>query len=359
MTLRDQERSLEVKVYQTAGGAQVFQIPLQEFPILWGNVYLVLFDSAEGVPYRVLIDTGSGIGDSNDHLIHGLASVSTLTGTPISLSDLTHVFITHGHIDHFGGLTFVRPQTQARLGVHELDLRNLTNYEERLTLVAWRLEEFLREGGLDVDQRARVIELYKITKSMFRSVGVDFTYEACGMRVGPFEILHVPGHCAGHVVIRLHDVLFSGDHILAHTSPHQSPEHLTMFTGLEHYLQSLDTLDAWSGGIRLTFGGHEDPITDLKARIQQIRSLHQQRLGKVLGFLEQPHTVLEVSKELFGEVHGYNVLLALEEAGAHIEYLYQRGLLEIQNLAELERTNGNAPLHYRRLADIGCQPPGG
>jgi hypothetical protein len=68
---------------------------------------------------------------------------------------------------------------------------------------------------------------------------------------------------------------------------------------------------------------------------------------------------LEVSKELFGEVHGYNVLLALEEAGAHIEYLYQRGLLEIQNLAELERTNGNAPLHYRRLADIGCQPPGG
>jgi glyoxylase-like metal-dependent hydrolase (beta-lactamase superfamily II) len=355
MALRDQERPLEVKAYQTQGGAQIFQIPMQFFPFLWGNVYLVIFDSAEGIPYRVLIDTGSGFGDSNDHLEQGLASIAAMTGNPIALSDLTHVLITHGHIDHFGGLAYIRTRTQAKVGVHELDLRNLTNYEERLAIVARRLDEFLEEGGLDPEQRARVLELYNITKSFFRSVKVDFTYEACGMRLGPFEMLHVPGHCAGHVVIRLHEVLFSGDHVLNHTSPHQSPEHLTMFTGLEHYLESLDTLAGWAQGVHLTFGGHEDPINDLDARIAQIKALHHERLERVLGFLEQPHTVLEVSKEIFGEVHGYNVLLALEEAGAHIEYLYQRGSLEIHNIAELEKSNGRIALRYHRLASIGCQ----
>ena len=62
------------------------------------------------------------------------------------------------------------------------------------------------------------------------------------MRLGPFEMLHVPGHCAGHVAIRLHDVLFSGDHVLERTSPHQSPERLTLSTGLDHYLKSLEAL---------------------------------------------------------------------------------------------------------------------
>ncbi len=60
----------------------------------------------------------------------------------------------------------------------------------------------------------------------------------------------------------------------------------------------------------------------------------------------------EVSKALFGRTHGYNILLALEEAGAHVEYLYQMGLLEIANPDELS-ANGErpTPIRYR------CLPP--
>jgi len=193
--------------------------------------------------------------------------------------------------------------------------------------------------------------LYKITKSMYRSVRVDFTYQAAGMRLGPFEMLHVPGHCAGHIVIRLHDVLFSGDHVLEDTSPHQSPEHLTLYNGLGHYLQSLDALEAWVGGVRLTLGGHKKPISDLHARVAAIRELHHQRLDQVLALLAQPHTIEQVSQALFGDVHGYNVLLALEEAGAHVEYLYQRGLLSIANLAELENSQFSVPIRYQKSGE--------
>ena len=69
----------------------------------------------------------------------------------------------------------------------------------------------------------------------------------------------------------------------------------------------------------------------------------------MLDFLEHRIRLLDISQALFGEVHGYNVLLALEEAGAHVEYLYQRGQLGIENLDELESSPEPAPIRYRCL----------
>jgi len=344
----DSAGEFQVGQFESAGGARIFQIPMQVFPGLSGYAYLVLLEEA-GEAYRVLIDSGSGFGGSNQQLEAGLQRVAGLTGEPLGFPDLTHILITHGHIDHFGGLTYVRPRTPALIGIHELDQRNLTSYEERLTVVARRLDEFLQEAGVAETRRQQLIELYKITKSLSRSVRVDFTYEAQGMRLGPFEMLHTPGHCAGHVVIRIHDVLFSGDHVLQDISPHQSPEHLTLSTGLDHYLKSLTLLQHWNKGIRLTLGGHRAPTTDLNGRIEAIRQVHEERLQAVLRLLEQPQTVKDVSQALFGEAQGYNALLALEEAGAHVEYLYQRGQLGIDNLEELESNKAPVPIRYRCL----------
>jgi glyoxylase-like metal-dependent hydrolase (beta-lactamase superfamily II) len=298
--------------------------------------------------YTVLIDAGSGYGNSNDHLEQGMMATGGHLGKEISLESLTHIFITHGHIDHFGGLSYVRPRTQARLGIHELDLRILTNYEERRLIASLDMRRFLVEAGVSGSRLEKLLELYNISKGLFQSMPVDFTYESSGMRLGPFEFLHVPGHCAGHVAIRLHDILFSGDHVLDDISPHQAPERLTLSTGLGHYLQSLDALQRWAGDVRLVLGGHKKPVTDLPARLDAIRSLHKERLQDVLDFLCEPHTIVELSRHLFGEVHGYNVLLALEEAGAHVEYLYQRGLLGIENMSDLEDGRGPGAIRYRR-----------
>jgi len=50
----------------------------------------------------------------------GLKVTSRLAGTDVTLPNLTHILITHGHIDHFGGLSYVRPLTPANVGIHEL-----------------------------------------------------------------------------------------------------------------------------------------------------------------------------------------------------------------------------------------------
>ncbi len=344
----------DVNRYKTDGGGQIFRIPVNVFPELWGYVYIVLVEN-----YRVLIDAGSGFGDSNQHLEAGLKTTSNLAGVDVTLPNLTHILITHGHIDHFGGLSYVRPLTSAKLGIHELDRRTVTNHAERMSIVARRLEEFLAEAGVSPEKRGPILDMYRITKSFYQSVSVDFTYEAQGMRLGPFEMLHVPGHCPGHVVIRLHDVLFSGDHVLNEISPHQAPERLTLSTGLVHYLESLEALRPWCKEVHLTLGGHENPIANLEGRLDAIRAFHMQRLQKVLDLLADPLTIAEVSRKLFGNVKGYNVLLALEETGAHVEYLYQRGMLRIENLADMERGVGLIPIRYRciecKLTEGGVQ----
>jgi glyoxylase-like metal-dependent hydrolase (beta-lactamase superfamily II) len=340
-----------VEIFETSQGGRIFQISLEAFPGFWTYAYLVLVDD-----YTVLIDTGSGYGNSNNHLENGLKAASEIYGSELTLESLSHVLITHGHIDHFGGLTYVRSRCKALVGIHELDCRILTNYEERRVIVSRDMQRFLVEAGVSGSRLQRLSELYNISKGLFHSMPVDFTYEAQGMRLGPFEFMHVPGHCAGHVVIRLHDVLFSGDHVLEGISPHQAPERLTLSTGLGHYLSSLEALRAWAGEIRLTLGGHKKSVTDLPARLDAIRSLHEERLMTVLDFLQEPHTISEVSWNLFGEVHGYNVLLALEEAGAHVEYLYQRGLLDIENLADMENGGNPVPIRYHRQ-DTGRREP--
>ena len=58
-----------------------------------------------------------------------------------------------------------------------------------------------------------------------------------------------------------------------------------------------------------------------------------------------PMNVSQISQRMYPEVEGYHILLALEEAGAHVEYLYQHGHLAIANLKEFEAAPNPAILY--------------
>ncbi len=335
----------EVRQYTSNGGARVYQFILEAFPGLWTYCYVICLDDM-----RILVDTGSGFSGSNDQLEAGFRGIARILQAPFSLKDLTHVLITHGHIDHFGGLVYVHEHSEALVGVHELDRRNISNYEERLVIVRHRLNNYFIESGIDEGERKKLMDLYQVNKVLFRSVPVDFTFEQAGMRLGPLEMLHVPGHCAGHVVIRLHNLLFSGDHVLNRISPHMAPESITSHTGLAHYLESLQHTVQWAGDVELVLAGHEAPVENLAIRVEETRQHHMGRLEKVLDLLlDRPKTTAEISQGLFGQPKGYDAILGVEEAGAHMEYLYQRGLIGIENIGEVEASDGPVPIRYRKL----------
>lgn len=324
--------------FETSGGAKIHRILLEVFPNFRAYVYLVEKDE-----YCVLIDCGSGLETSHANLLSGLQEAG------LQPSQLTHVLLTHAHIDHYGGLSQLKPITQAKLGVHELDLQTVSYHEASLALIGRRLASFLADTGLAEETRDQILSIYRFTKAIYHSVAVDFTYEAVGMRVGPFELIHLPGHCPGHVAIRLDDVIFCGDMVVEGVTPHLSPESITPYGGLDHYLESLVRFQHWAKAARLIFNGHDDVITDLPERIEATRQNLIRRMRKALDALGEPITIAEISQAVYGETGGYNALLIIEKTGAYIEYFYEHGMVEITNPDELGQ---GAPARYRRLREV-------
>lgn len=324
--------------FETSNAAKIHRIPLEAFPNFWAYVYVVQVD-----PYYVLIDTGSGTDSSHKNLLEGLEQAG------VQPSDLTHILLTHAHIDHYGGLSKLHALTNAKIGCHELDLQTIAHHDARLALIGRRLASFLADTGLAEETRDLLLSIYRFTKAIYQSVPVDVTYEAMDMRLGPFEFIHLPGHCPGHVAIRLDDVVFCGDMVVEGVTPHLSPESINPYSGLDHYLASLAQFRHWAKDARLVLNGHNDVITDLPPQIEATKQNILRRMSKAIEALREPLTIEEICKAVYGEMGGYNQLLVIEKTGAYVEYFYEHGMIEITNPDEMEQ--GKAP-RYRRMHDV-------
>jgi len=324
--------------FETSNGALIHRIPVEAFPGFSAYAYLIQDDAN-----TYLIDCGSGTESSHSDLLNGLKQAG------IQPSDLTHILLTHAHIDHYGGLSQLRPLTSAKIGVHELDLQTVAHHEARLALTSRRLASFLAETGLAKEETESLLTIHRFTKAIYKSVPVDFTYEAMDMRVGPFEMIHLPGHSPGHVALRLDDVIFCGDMVVEGITPHLSPETISPSNGLDHYLKSLVRLQHWSKDARLILNGHDDAITDLPAKIEATHQNLIRRMRKAIDALSEPLTVAEVCDAVYGETGGYNRLLVIEKTGAYLEYFYEYGMIEITNPDEVEQ---GMPIRYHRLREV-------
>lgn len=330
-----------IERYETNTGVRIYRMPVEAFPGFIAYTYLLL---NAGVP--TLVDCGTNMEKSQADFLAALQSLKDDFGESITIPDIQRIFITHGHIDHHGGLNFVHERTDAQVGIHPLDRRILVHYEERVVVATKNLRVYLQRAGVSERSASKLMEMYGFAKRLLKSERVDFLLEE-GIEIDGMQFYHTPGHCPGQVCIQIGDVMLTADHILSRITPHQAPESITHFTGLGHYLEALGKIEKVPG-IRLALGGHEKPIDDLYGRITDIRLSHQNKLARITDIIqasESPMTISDISKEMYHEMKGYNVLLALEEVGAHVEYLYEHGQLAVENLEEVGQ-DGNPPLKY-------------
>lgn len=318
-----------IRRYESAGGTILYKLPVEAFPKHFTNCYLVMTDPI------TLLDAGSGQEGSNASLQDCFRRLGNQFDERVQVFDVGRLILTHGHIDHFGGANFVVDQSGAELGIHELDVSVIRSFKERLILNTKNLHLFLDRAGLSASAVEKLLTMNKWSKDLFQPAHVDFTFDEGPLPGTPFEIFHTPGHCPGQVCIRLDDILFTADHVLQRITPNQSPEFITRYTGLGHYMESLQKIRSVPG-ITLGLGGHEGDMTELHRRIDETLAFHETRLEKTLALCDRPKSIKEVSLELFGERQDYHVLLAFLETGAHMEYLYERGRIGVTNIEEAE-----------------------
>lgn len=312
--------------------------------MLTGRVYLLL-----GAGPPTLVDSGSGSGPSTAQILDGLQSVRIDFAERVRPGDIQRILLTHAHLDHIGGLAELVRATGAQVGVHPLDSRIVSAYNERAAVSNRAFDRFLRQAGVEAERRAKVLGGLGYTPDRVRSVRVDFPLRD-GEELDGLRFIHTPGHSPGHVCIAAGDVLLAGDHVLARTLPQQWPESVAAYTGLGHYFDSLDKIERW-GGIGTILGGHEPPIRNVGHRIYEIRKSHHRRLDRLLELLRaspRPLSIAEITERMYGRPEGFYAMLALSDVGARVEYLDQRGELGVADFDDFGSEEG--PVYRYRPA---------
>jgi glyoxylase-like metal-dependent hydrolase (beta-lactamase superfamily II) len=328
-----------VRRFHAGTQTRVYCLEIETLPKHVNNVYVIVEPGS-----AILLDCGSGLDSARRDFALAFAVLRAAYNESLRYEDLDWCVVSHAHIDHFGGANLLKKETRARLAVHELDARVLACFDERIVVATKDIDVFWRRAGVPDEERSKLLQMYGAMKSFFRPQEVDRALRD-GDVIGPgYKIHHVPGHCPGLVCLQVHDVLLTSDHVLARITPHQFPQAITPFGGLEHYFHSLAKIRKVEG-INFALGGHEEPIWDLRRRIDEIALFHRDRLAKVLESCAAARTILEVAEAMFGGRSGYDRLLAIEEAGAHVEYLHQLGRLKIANLDEVARSE-NPVIRY-------------
>ncbi|QQR91727.1 MAG: MBL fold metallo-hydrolase [Myxococcales bacterium] len=304
-------------------GAKLYQLRIESFPTLINNVMLII----DG-PTRMLFDVGSGSEASVRDLDLAFAVLREIFDEDIRFDMLSHLVVSHAHIDHFGGLQHLSKRCNAKICVHKLDARVITHFKQRVSEVIKALDGYLIQSGIEDARRIELLSMYEASKQWFDSQRVDVSLCDGDAIASDFGVIHVPGHCPGLICLQVGDILLTSDHILDRITPHQFPQSITEYAGLDHYFASLDKVQKLEG-VRLALGGHEAPILDLSKRIDEIRAFHNKRLAQVLEICSESKTIDEISQALFGQSEHYGRLLAIEEAGAHVEYLLTKGKLRV------------------------------
>jgi glyoxylase-like metal-dependent hydrolase (beta-lactamase superfamily II) len=291
------------------------------YPVGPTNCYVI---TAEPV---TLIDPGPNTLAAENALKLGLAGLGLVP------EQVGRVVITHGHPDHYGLAPMLRARAGAEVLVGEQDLAKLTQDSSvrmatgRLLLRAGVPMEKLVEMGRGGEQAARDNLHPQIEGAIPVRGGERLAFQG-GFEL---EILHLPGHTAGHICPfhRPSGLLFSGDTLILHITPNPliEPDPLDPSERRRSLLEYMATLDVLAEmTLSTVYPGHGEPIEDPTGLIRDMRRHHRERTDDLAGRLgERPKTAWELSQELFPSLQAFDNFLAVSEVVAHMDVLVEEG----------------------------------
>lgn len=324
-------RQLLMKIFEgrvDLEGIERIQTPLP-FPPSHINSYVI--------PGRetVLIDTGIKTEAAWKALNEGLAAIG------LKITDIRHLLVTHGHIDHFGQAKRIQDASGCHIYAHELERYHMeANFQERSTPDS-PIFEFFQEWGVEKELVERAFSGQRAEGVVRDNVKIDHAWTDGEVLQFPqvrLKCIWVPGHAVGHTVLleEQRGILFSADHLL----PDISPVPLLNFPdaskkektrSLVDYVQSLYKVRNLA--VTVALPSHGEPIPDIRALIDSYALHRNRRYLKIRNILEEkgPMTAYQVSEHVFNPDRAKMLMhLTMSETVGFLELLEADGILKIE-----------------------------
>jgi len=247
----------------------------------WGtNTYLVGDDEV------IVIDPGP---DDPAHY----AAIMTALGC----STLTHICVTHSHLDHSPLARVLSEKTGAPVYAFGASAAGRSPVMQHLA------QSGLAGGGEGVD-------------AAFRP---DVTV-ADGDTIGPLRALHTPGHMGNHLAFALGDTVFTGDLVMGWASSLVSPPDgdLDDFLGSCARLRDMDA--------KRLLPGHGEFIDAPRERLNWLIDHRNARTAEILETLKQgAMTAPQIAEIMYADVSPSLLPAATRNVVAHLVSLAQKG----------------------------------
>ncbi len=304
------------------------QIPLPGSPLKYLNSYVV-----RSPERSLIIDTGFNNKVCLEAMTNGLDELGI---------DLAHtdIFITHFHADHFSLMPKLKTPT-TRIYFNRPESELLENWEGFGTML-----ENAKHHGFPADSLQKALDAHPGSK-----FGVEWTPDASMLSEGQtlsygeytFTCIETPGHTMGHLCLYEKDkkIFVSGDHVLIDITPNiqcwrdeENP--------LKQYMESLEKVREFE--VDLVLPGHRRIFTDLKARVDELISHHQDRLDEIRNILgRETQSAYETAGKMTWDIKAKTwedfpiaqQWFATGEALSHLRYLEDTG--EIQRHLNKDR----------------------
>lgn len=225
---------------------------------------------------------------------------------------ITHIIVTHTHVDHCPLAKPLSEQTGAPVLAYGTARAGRSSVMSRLVRAG------LTSGGEGIDAEFLPDQTFSDGDVI---IGSDWR----------LEVLHTPGHLGNHVSLALGDACFTADHVMGWASSLVSPPDgdLTDFMASCAKLQKR----LW----RVFYPGHGAPITDPGARLNWLVTHRKGRERAILDALsEGPASATELAQAIYTETPPALLPAATRNVLAHLIDLYGRS--EVAPVGELSDT---------------------
>ena len=316
------EPPAEGEAIEVAEGVLWIRLPL---PMALDHVNVYALDDGES---WTIVDTG--FASKRSRAIWEQVLAGPLAGKPVG-----RVIVTHHHPDHVGLAGWFQSEHGATLWTTRtawLFSRMLQLDEQAVP--AQETVAFYQSAGMDpkileARRNERPFNFADVVHPM--PLGFKRIKEGDVIRIGgrDWDVRIGNGHAPEHATFWSRDdnLVLSGDQILPSissnigvyaTEPEADP--------VGDWMEACERLSQYAREDHLVLGGHKTPFTGLPLRMRQLIDNHHGALKRLEDFIADPRVAGDCFPPLFKRKIGSSEYgLALVEAFAHLNHLYQTG----------------------------------